>query len=420
MTHPAAPSVPVVRRLANGATLVAERIEGVKSAAVSWLVPGGSADDPAEMEGLSAMWAELLMRGAGPLSSREQADAFDRLGCARSADTGTLFMRLGATALGSRLHDALPLLVDMVLRPRFDEDAIEPARDLALQAIESLKDDPQERASLAARRRHFPVPINRSGLGTRAGLAAVTREGAVAGWRAVARPARSIFAVAGAIDADSLATTLDSLLASWTGASPEPSIGASAPRGYDHETHESNQVQIIVIHDAPTERSDESLLEKIVVSVLSGGMSGRLFSEVREKRGLCYSVHAGYRGDRDFGSVTAYVGTTPERAQESLDVLLAELARIGTPPGAVTEEEFRRAVTGMKSRLVFSGESTGARAAALASDMHRLGRARTLAELAAAIDAVTLDQVNAYVSKRRLGRMTIQTLGPKPLNPPAA
>ena len=113
--------------------------------------------------------------------------------------------------------------------------------------------------------------------------------------------------------------------------------------------------------------------------------------------------------------MTAYVGTTPERAQESLDVLFAELERIQSPAGKVEKDEFDRARIGMKSRLVFSGESTAARAGALAGDWHRLGRARSLDEMAAQIDAVTLDQVNDYLSKRSMGRMTVQTLGPAEL-----
>jgi predicted Zn-dependent peptidase len=117
--------------------------------------------------------------------------------------------------------------------------------------------------------------------------------------------------------------------------------------------------------------------------------------------------------------VFADVGTQPERAQESLDVLVAELHRISTPSGAVTPEEFHRAVAGMKSRLIFSGESTGGRASALAGDVHRLGRPRSLDEVAAVIDGISLERLNAYLSSRSLGRVTVQTVGPAPLAPPA-
>ena len=181
----------------------------------------------------------------------------------------------------------------------------------------------------------------------------------------------------------------------------------------------SNQVQIVLVHDAPREADDESMLERVVVSALSGGMSGRLFTEVREKRGLCYAVSASYRSNRDFGLVTAYVGTTPERAQTSLDVLVEQLERMHTPEGAVTESEFERAIVGLKAGLVFSGESSGARASALASDYHRIGRPRAMEEILERIDAITLERVNEYLARRSMGRPSIVTLGPEPLTPPA-
>lgn len=406
-------------RLGCGATLLVEAIAGVRSAAMCWLAPGGSAEDPADRLGRAAVWQEMLMRGAGGLDSRAQADAFDRLGCARSASVGGYTMKFSATLMGERLKESLPLLVDMVMRPRLDADSVDPSKDLAVQAIESLKDDPQERAMVALTARHHPSPLNRSGLGTEAGIDALTHGELRDGWFKTTGAARSIIAVAGAVDPAAVRGWFDAQLGAWQVGAPEPALGGPAPRGYAHETDPSNQVQIVIAHDGPREADPDAVLEKIVASVLSGGMSGRLFSEVREKRALCYSVSAGYRGERDFGTVTSYVGTTPERAQESLDVLFGELVRIGTPQGRVTEEEFARAVVGMKSRLVFSGESTGARAGAMAGDWHRLKRARTLEELADQVDRVTLGQVNDYLARRRLGRLTIQTLGPAPLTPPA-
>jgi predicted Zn-dependent peptidase len=413
-------SVMTRRVLGCGMPLVIEHIEGVRSAAACWLVPGGSAMDPEDRLGRSTMWQELLMRGAGGRDSRQQADAVDRLGIGRSVEVGTYYMRVGATMLGARAAEGLVLLADMVLKPAMLEADAGPARDLALQAIASLKDDPQERAMIAARRRHLPDPVNRSGLGTPEGLMSLTAESLAREWKQTASPGGSILAMAGALDADEIESTLNRLLAGWSGSTTLPEKGPVPPRGYEHEEDDTNQVQIIVCHDAPTELVEDSMLEKVVVSVLSGGMSGRLFSEVREKRGLCYSVSAGYRGDRDYGSVTAYVGTTPERAQESLEVLLGELNRINSPGAAdrVTDAEFQRAVAGMKSRLVFSGESTAARASALAADMHVYGRPRSLAEIAQKIDAVTLDQVNAYLARRKLGVLTVQTLGPKALTIP--
>ncbi|MFN0131876.1 MAG: M16 family metallopeptidase [Phycisphaerales bacterium] len=409
----------VTRTLSCGMPLIVEAMPGVRSVGLTWLLPAGTATQPADREGLTAMLLEMLHRGAGGLDSRAQADALDRVGASRSADAGAYHVRVSATMLGDRLAEALPLIVDMVRRPRFDEDSIEPARDLAMQSLESLADNPQERASIAARARHLPPPLNRSTLGTESGITSTTRHEIVAAWRDRAQARGSILALAGAVDPDTAAAQLDSLLAGWSGEVADASPAAAPSRGYAHESDQSNQVQIIVMHDAPAEPHADSILEKVAISVLSGGMSGRLFTEVREKRGLCYSVSAGYSAAKTFGSVVAYVGTGPDRAQESLDVLLAELQRLNSPAGAVTPEEFQRTMVGMKSRVVFAGESTPARAGSLAYDWHRLGRPRSLAEIASQLDAVTLEALNAYLARRRLGRLTIQTLGPNTLQPPA-
>lgn len=406
------------RRLECGMPLIVETMTGVKSAGLSWLVPAGTASEPEDRLGMATMWSEYLLRGAGDLDSRAHADAMDRLGVARSTDIGGYHLRVGATMLGSRLLEALPLLTDMILRPRFEEASFDAVRDLALQGLQSLQDDPHERCSVAAKRRHFPAPLNRSSHGTEAGIQAITRDELVRGWKARALPGGSILSIAGAVDPDAIEKRLNEIFRPWRGAAAEPGTSASPVRGYAHENDTTNQVQIIILHDAPVERDPASILEKIAISVLSGGMSGRLFSEVREKRGLCYAVSAGYAGGRDFGSVVGYVGTTPERAQQSLDVMLAELERINSTAGVVQKDEFDRAVIGMKSRLVFSGESTAGRAAALGYDFHRLGRARTLDEIARQIDSVTLPQLNAYLAGRRLGTLTIQTLGPAALTPP--
>jgi predicted Zn-dependent peptidase len=429
--------------------LLVEPMTGVRSASLTWLLPAGSATDPAEREGLSTMWSEMIFRGCGELDSRGHADAMDRLGLTRSSDVSTFHLRFSATMLGERLLEALPLIARTIRSPRFDGEAVGPSRDLLLQSIESLADDPQERAMLAARERHNPPPLNRSGLGTREGLEAITREDLLAGWERQVRPAapagvgegpaddvgrvgrggwgaggRAILAIAGAVDdrtADEAASLLDRLLAGWTGSPPAVQVQPSSTRGrYHHVPDDTSQVQVVVVHDSPAERSPDANLERVVAAVLSGGMAARLFSEVREKRGLCYSVSASYATERDYGRTLAYVGTTPERAQDSLDVLMGELLRINTPQGRVTDEEFERALVGIKSGLVFAGESTAARASGLASDLHRLGRARTLSEIAEAFDRITLDEVNGYLSRRRLGDTTIVTLGPAELKPPAA
>ena len=405
-------------RLACGMPLLVEEMSSVRSAAIALAIPAGHGEDPLERLGMAAMWSEMLLRGCGGRSSKQDADYADSLGIGRGVSAGTYYMTLSATLLADRLPEVLSLIADMALKPTFDPDAFEPSRELALAAIEALKDDPQERCLLAARERHHPAPFSRSGLGTPDGLSAITHQELVAAWRKRCTPARSILAVAGAVRATDVAALAESAFAGWSGQTPAFHIENTPLRGYSHEVDQSNQVQIVLMHDAPPEnaaRDRDAWLEKVVISALSGGMSGRLFSEVREKRGLCYSVSASYRGDREYGVCLAYVGTTPERAQQSLDVLREQLEFINTPAGRITPQEFSRAIVGMKTGVVFAGESTGARAASLVIDQHRVDHPRPLEEIAAAISSITLDEVNAYLARRTIGTVTIQTLGPQEL-----
>lgn len=401
-------------RLDCGMDLVIEPISGVRSAGMCWLVPGGTAREPEPLEGLGAMWSELVFRGAGGRDARASADALDRLGVSRGADTETFFFRFTGTMLGARVADALPLYADMVRAPRFDGADIEPVRDLCLQEIEALVDDPHERVMLLARQMHAPAPLNRSGLGRPESLTAISPDDLTREWDRTAKPEGAVLAVAGALDPGEITERVRSLTADWSGSAPEIEPGAPAPRGRRHLDDDTNQVHLAVVHDAPPERSPDAPLERVIAAVLSGGMSSRLFTEVREKRGLVYSVSAQYAASRDFGRVAAYAGVTPDKARETLDVLRAELTRLTAEgdAGGVTDSEFARAITGIKSSLVMGGESTSARAAALATDWFRLGRPRSLDERLAQIDAVTRDEVNAYASRRSLGELTIASIGP--------
>ncbi len=407
---------PTLHRLDSGALLAVETIPSAKSAALAWLTPAGAASDPDNRQGAAAIIEELLLRGTTSKSSKQQADAFDLIGASRATSAQTLHMQFSATFLGARFNETAELVADSILRPAFAEDAIDPARQLALQSLKGLDDEPQTKVMLAARAAHAAAPFDRSGMGTAEGLTATTRQDIQSHWDTRAAPEGSIIALAGAIDPSAAADTLNALLDGWQGAATPPAYAGPGPRGCIHLDSPSEQTHIAVIHDAPPEAHEDAALERVAISVLSGGMSGRLFTEVREKRGLCYAVSAGYASSKEYARVVAYSGTTPERAQDTLDVLTAELRRINTPDGAVTQDELDRAKIGLKSKLVMSGESTSARASALAADVARLDRPRSLTEAADAIEAVTIEKLNAYLARRDLGKLTTCTLGPKALN----
>jgi len=410
------------QRLPNGAQLLTERMPGVRSAAMCWMLPLGTARDPQHQIGLSALLEELMLRGTQNATSREIADAFDTLGASRGTATGIRHSTITAQLLGARMDATLPMLVDMVRSPRLGgedfAESLEASRALALQSLASIDDEPRDKAMRELLSIHFGSPINRHALGTKEGISAVDAPSIASHYAANARPEGSIIAVAGDVDADTMYERLSAMLDDWSG-QPEP-IAKDQPgvRGVRHLEQKSNQVHIALSYDAPRETDDPNCwYERLGTAVLSGGMSGRLFTEVREKRGLCYSVYASYSSGKQHGRVTAYAGTTPERAQETLDVLIGELKRIRTSAGAIDASEFERARTGLKSKLVLSGESSRARASALAGDYDRLGRCRSLDEMAAKVDSITLDQLNGYLQSTQLdlSKTSIVTIGPAPL-----
>lgn len=404
-----------------GLKVIAEPMSGVKSVGLSWHFDAGTSAEPDDRAGLASVTSEMLMRGGGDRNSKAFADELDRIGASRNVDCSGRTMHLRSSTLGDKLIDVLPMLADNILKPRFDDSTLVPSKELSLQGLESLEDEPRERASIRASTRHFPAPFNRSIYGTESGINAITLDDVDNFWRSRTAPAASVLAVAGSVDPDQFFHKLGELTESWAGEHMTIEPAGSPERGVDHIEDDSNQVQIMLLAEAPAE-SDEraALLTKVAVNVLSGGMSGRLFTEVREERGLCYAVSASYRGDDRFGVLSAYVGTTPERAQESLDVLTAEMLKITTPEGRITESEFHRAKIGMKSNVVFHSESTAGRAAGLSGDQRRLGRARSLDEILRNLESVTLEEVNAHLAGFKLAGVTLQTLGPKELTPPAS
>lgn len=399
-------------QLSNGLKLLAEPVGGSRSLAMTLLMPGGVAHEPAGRQGVATMLAELLIRGAGDLDARRHTEALDQLGIRRSTSADGVHLRISATMIGEKFSQALPLIADMAMRPQLPESGLEPTRALCLQTLDSIEDEPQQKVMQRLRMRHLPQPFGRPMDGEREAIEKMTRDEIRSHWQSTCVPGGAVLGIAGCFNWDELKATIEKTFGDWQGQRDDVQDQDPSPRGYEHVTQDTAQVHIGIAYDAVPQTDDAAMLQKAAIAVLSGGMSGRLFTEVREKRGLCYSVGARYSADHRRGAVYCYTGTGHERAQESLDVVRQELKRIGE---GVDQSEFERAIVGMKSRLVMQGESTGSRAGAIAIDQYIHGRPRTLDELAEKVDAVTLDALNAFVAEHVPQQFTVVTVGPEEL-----
>ena len=400
---------PLTAKLDNGLMVVYEAMPWLPSVSATLVLPFGSASDPQGLEGTATVLHEWVQRGAGDLDSRAFSDALEDLGVRRGGAANRESSSFNLSFLASELEAVMPLLADMVMRPRLDDAEFEPSRELAVQELESLDDAPTQRLFDELLAAFVTSPQGRSPLGTAEGLAALTAEGVRAEAARVLRPRGAVLALAGGAAWDRVLAAAQAAFGAWEGEGPEVPAVAVATPGRRHVEAESSQVQIGLAFPAPPPGTDEAYVHNVVVNVLSGSSGARLHTEVREKRGLVYSVSAFYRSLRGFGMTLGYAGTTPERADETLEVFLAELDRLAA---GVTPEEVERAKVGMLSSLVMQGESSSATAGRLASDVFNLGRARTLEEIISRVQSVSVEDVNEYLSTRRVPEPTIVTLGP--------
>jgi len=396
----------------NGLTLLGERMPGVQSAAMTLLVPAGSATDPPEETGSAAVLSDLVMRGAGERDNRALTEYFDTLGLQRSSSVGVHHMRFGSAALAAKVMESLPAFADVVRRPQMPEAGFDAAQDLAIQALEGLEDEPRQKVLIKLREVHFPHPYGRSTMGKQHELEAVTLAGCKADHARRFQPRGAILSLAGAIDFAEIKAAVGEHFGDWRGVAPEVTAVNEPPAAVHHENHESEQTHIGIAWPSVPETHADYYIVRLAMEALGGGMSGRLFTEVREKRGLVYNVWAGYTSLKGYGSILGYAGTSNDRAQATLETFLAEVHRLAD---GLDGPELDRAKIGLKAATIMQGESTSARAGSIAHDYFIRGRIRTLDEIKAAIDGVTLEAVNAWLKRNRPGPFTIVTVGPREL-----
>lgn len=399
----------------NGLVLVAEPMPWLESAAFTLLVPAGAVYDPPQREGLAAFTCEMVLRGAGPRNSRQFVDALDNLGVERGESVGDAHMAFSGATLSTSLHTALEIYADVLRRPHLPADQVEASRQVCLQELQAVEDEPHQKVMLEVRRRAYPDPWGRPSQGNRESIESITHDDVAANFARLFRPGGAILGVAGRFDFDELVKHVGRLLEDWEPAEVELPAEEPFEDTTPHLHHETEQTHIGIAYPSVPYRDPEYFRAWGAVGALSGGMSARLFTEVREKRGLCYTVYATYHTLRDRGAVFCYSGTSASRAQETLDVLLAELQRLEQ---GIEEHELKRMKARIKSSLIMQQESSTSRSSAVARDWYHLGRVRPLDELSAIIDALDCAGINGYLAKNPPRQFTIVTLGPEPLEVP--
>ncbi|MGL4512912.1 MAG: M16 family metallopeptidase [Lacipirellulaceae bacterium] len=409
---PATADGALVHHLPNGMVLLGEPSEAFESAAFSMLLPAGCRYESDERLGLASLTCEMILRGAGDRDSRQLVDDLDSLGAERGESVGVSQATFGVSTLAENLGPSLDIYADMVRRPHLPADQMEQGRQVLLQELRGVEDEPSQKLTNELRARHYPAPWGRPSCGDDAGLRGATIDDVRRFHALHYRPEGAILAAAGSFDWDALCDRVERLFGDWRGAGTPATPVERAPLGDTHVPYDSSQSHLGVAFASTPYKHPDYFQAWSAVGVLSGGMSSRLFTEVREKRGLCYTVYASLQTQIERAAVFCYAGTTAERAQETLDVLCGELERLAE---GVTPQELSRLKARIKSALILQQESTSSRAGSLARDWRHLGRVRPLDELRRLIDAVTAETINDYLTRNPPRDFTTVTLGRDPL-----
>jgi predicted Zn-dependent peptidase len=379
--------------LDSGATVVTESMTEVRSVSCGFWFDVGARDEPDHLAGTSHFLEHLLFKGTPKRSAKDIADQFDAVGGDVNAFTGKEYTCYYSRVINSDLPMALDVLSDMLLNSKIDPDDFDSERNVILEEIAMHEDAPDELVhDLFYRQMWDGHPLGRPVLGYNETIGAVARDQVAEYWHERYSPKNLVVAAAGNLDHDHLVRTIDDLFEAQdgqktlrTGSAPEAHLGVSVNKRPTEQAH-------IVLGTEGLSRSHEDRHALALLdTILGGGMSSRLFQEVREKRGLAYSVYSYRALFADTGTFAIYAGTTPQNAETVIDLALSEVDSI--LKDGVTKAEFDRAKGHVRGSLVLSSEDPGSRMNRLGKQQLTQGEILSIDELIERFDRLEMDDV---------------------------
>ncbi|HEY5281092.1 MAG TPA: pitrilysin family protein [Pseudolabrys sp.] len=400
-----------VTRLPSGLAVVTNSMPHLESASLGIWIGAGSRDERPDEHGISHLLEHMAFKGTKRRTAREIAETIEAVGGDLNAATSIESTGYFARVLKADVPLALDVLADILSEPTFDPEELRREQNVIVQEIGATEDAPDDLVFDRLQETAFPKqPVGRSILGTPETVRSFTAARLRAYLARNYRAPDMIVAAAGAVNHQQIVAEAEQRFASFVGpAGPEPEP-ASFSGGTRVETRDLEQVHIaMALHGVPVK--DPSLHSlQVFTNALGGGMSSRLFQEVRENRGLCYTIHAFHMPYSDTGLFGLYAGTDETDAPELMRVVIDQ---IGNATETLNEAEVNRAKAQMKAGLLMALESSEARVAQIARQMLAYGRPIPLEEIVAKVDAVTVESARA--AGRALverGRPAIAALGP--------
>lgn len=379
-----------VTKLASGLTVITDTMPHLETAALGvWTGVGGRDEKPDE-HGMSHLLEHMAFKGTTTRSSRDIVEEIEAVGGDLNAATSTETTAYYARVLKADVPLALDVLSDILANPSFETDELEREKSVIAQEIGAAQDTPDDVVFEHLNELCYPdQPLGRSLLGTPQTLARIDRDGLRHYLSTHYHGPEMVVAAAGAVDHKQVVAEAEKRFASFDATpSPKPAP-AMFGKGGSRVIHRDLEQAHLTLALEGLPQKDLSLFSlQVFTNILGGGMSSRLFQEVREKRGLCYSIYAFHAPYSDTGFFGLYTGTDPSDAPEMMEVIVDE---INNAVETLTEAEIARAKAQMKAGLLMALESCSTRAEQMARHVLIYGRPLTVEELVAKIDCVTIE-----------------------------
>jgi predicted Zn-dependent peptidase len=397
--------------LASGLSVVTDRMPHLESATLGvWVGAGGRNEKPDE-HGISHLLEHMAFKGTKRRSARQIAEEIEAVGGDLNASTSAESTGFYARVLKADVPLALDVLADILSEPTFDAEELRREQNVIVQEIGAVEDTPDDLVFERLHETAFPKqPLGRSILGTPETVRSFNSARIRAYLSGNYRAPSMLVAAAGAVEHERIVAEAEKRFAGFIGPAapaPEPAHFGGGTRV---ETRDLEQVHIALALQGVPVRDEQLYSLQVFTSVLGGGMSSRLFQEVRENRGLCYAIHAFHMPYSDTGLFALYAGTDEVDAPELMRVAIDQIA-IATE--TLNEAEVARAKAQMKASLLMALESSEARLGQIARQMLAYGRPIPLDEIVAKVDAVTVASARAAgCALIGRGRPAIAALGP--------
>ena len=399
-----------ITKLANGMTIVTDRLDTVETVSLGVWVQAGSRFETAANNGVSHLLEHMAFKGTAQRSARDIAEEIEAVGGHLNAFTSREITAFHATTLKDNVDVAIDIIGDILQNSVFDQQELEREREVVLQEIGQAFDTPDDIVFDHFQSTAFPEqPLGRPVLGPPEIVASMTRDTLMGYMGTHYTPPRMIFAAAGKLDHDVIVAMVEAQFSRVEAGIVEQPAAALYRGGDIRETRDLEQVHFVLGFESVGFHDPDYYAIAVAASTLAGGMSSRLFQEIREKRGLVYSIYGFNSAYSDGGLFGIYAGTGEEGLAELVPVLCDELIK---STSTIEEKELGRARAQMRTGIVMSLESTAARAEQIARQITVFDRVMPIEELIEKVEALSCADIERAISRLLSSDPTVAAIGP--------